>query len=219
MKQGLKDKLLALYTGCFEKYGDIKVRCTGVNSLPLDRIVRFQGDLKKLPDSNLLKLAKSMFIHGFVAPFMLWDDGGEWKSLDGDARTQTLCALRESGIPIPGAFPYSEIEADSEAEAREILLAITSSYNRFQKETLDAWVADLDPEVAETLSLVDTEIELAIASVSDDIAGSGDGEGDAAPNDLEKLIAQIAKLEKKTGNAVFTEIREFAEGLLSDGCA
>lgn len=161
MKDSLKNKLIELY----QDYGDIRIKSRGAGELPLENILDFQGNLKNLPEKKLLKLCKSIFINGFIAPFYLWDHEGDWKILDGHGRLKALCAIREAGIPIPAFFPYAEIEADSESDARQKLLAITSQFGKFQKEVLDEWIADIDPDIAETFALVDGEIKLAIASI------------------------------------------------------
>lgn len=163
MKDSLKNKLLALY----EEYGEITIACRGNESLPIDKIVDFQGDLKKLSEKNLLKLCKSIFINNFCAPFFVFnlDHGVTYQIGDGHGRLKALLAIREAGIPIPAFFPTVEISAENEADARKKLLAITSQYGRFQKQTLDEWIAEIDPDIAETFALVDGDIKLAIASI------------------------------------------------------
>lgn len=162
MKQETKEYIQELY----QKYGEIEIKCDGSNYLPIDSILDFQGDLKKLSDKDLRRLVKSIFIHGFIAPFFTFDDAGDKKLLDGHSRSKAFLAIRESGIQIPGQFPVIEIQATSEKQAREYLLAITSQYGQFQKSVLDDWVADLDAEIAESLRIVDTEMELAIAELA-----------------------------------------------------
>jgi DNA modification methylase len=180
MKEELKDYIQELH----KKYGDIEVRCEGTQHLPVDTIMDFQGDLKKLSEKNLKRLAKSIFVHGFISPFFIFDNGGDNSLLDGHGRLKTVNAIREAGIPIPGQFPVVEIKATSEKQAREYLLAITSQFGEFQKSVLDDWVADLDTEIAESLRIVDTELELAIASLNDSLETQGD---DEVPENVEPI--------------------------------
>ncbi|MCK4825628.1 hypothetical protein KA005_58305, partial [bacterium] len=175
MKDSVKEKIIELY----EKYGDIEVICDGSSYLPIDSLVKFQGNLKNLSEKNLLKLAKIIFYHGFAAPFFTFDNKGDWCILDGTQRREVILAIREAGVPIPGQFPVIEIKADSEQKAREILLGITGSYGEFQKDVLDEWIADIDCDIAESLRIVDTELELAIASLAGDTAGD-----DLVPEDV-----------------------------------
>jgi len=206
VKQDIKNKLHEYY----EKYGEIAIACRGVGTLPIDKISdTLQGNLKKLSDKNLLKLAKSMFMNNFISAFFLWDRGGEWMALDGNARYQTLCAIREAGIPIPGFFPYVEIEASSEQDARQKLLAITSAYNRFQKEVLDEWIAEIDPDIAETFALVDTEIELAIASLDEGEETMGDEPEvtgiDREPSDTDIVRLTVTGLTRKEASDLMVD--------------
>lgn len=173
--------------GLYEKYGTIDINCEGSDALPIDSILPFQGDLKKTPVENLKKLIRSIFIHGFVAPYFVWDGQGDWKLLDGHSRLLAIIAIREAGVPIPGLFPVTVIIADSEKKARAILLAITSQYGVFQKEVLDDWVSELDIEIAESLRIVDEEMELAITSLVEPEETDGDDE-------VPKEVPPITKL-------------------------
>ena len=122
----------------------IEVRCKAADLLPIDRIVEFQGDLKTLTKNNREKLQRSILRHGFIAPFFVWDDHGEWRLLDGHQRLATLIYMRENyGYDIP-LLPVSYIEADSEDDAKRKLLQITSQYGEFTTEGYEDFVFDLD---------------------------------------------------------------------------
>jgi hypothetical protein len=178
VKEDTKEYIQELY----KKYGEIKIICDGSSFLPIDSLIKFQGDLKKLSEKNIKRLAKSIFYHGFAAPFFIFDNNGDWCLLDGTQRREVINLIREAGIPIPGQFPVIEIQAGSEKKAREILLNITSSYGEFQKSVLDDWVADLDEEIAESLRITDTEMELAIASLAEkETDGDDDVPEDVTP--------------------------------------
>lgn len=154
MNQNLKTAILEAN----ERYGDIEIKCTGADSLPLDMILEFQGGLKKRTTANLIRLCKRIFAVGFVAPFFVWDNAGDYMCLDGHGRIEALCAIREAGVPIPGSFPVAYIQAEDEAHAREVLLSITSQYGEFDESELGEWLDGLDAEIAETLRLVDGEM-------------------------------------------------------------
>jgi len=154
MNQNLKNKYLELY----EKYGEIKIACKGATELPLDVIANFQGGLKKRTQNNKIKLATQIFKKGFSAPFFIWDYQGTYYALDGHARTEVLCEIREAGIPIPGMFPVAYIEAENEQDAREKLLGITSQYGEFVEEELYEWLREIDKDIKESLRIVDGEI-------------------------------------------------------------
>jgi hypothetical protein len=120
----------------------------------------FQGGLKKLSQDNAIRLATSLFVNGFCAPFFVWDRQGDAMCLDGHQRTAVLCGLREAGVPIPKLFPVVRIDAMDEADARRKLLAITSQYGEFVRDQLDGWLLGIDDEIKNLIRLVDGEIEI-----------------------------------------------------------
>ena len=145
-----------------QRHGTIQIKCKGADELPFDVIKNFQGKLKKLSQENAIRLATSLFINGFCAPFFIWENGGERWCIDGHQRATVLNSMREAGIVLPNLFPVCFIDADNEADARQKLLTITSQYGEFQKDQLDEWLAGIDEEIRESLCIVDKEIRLAV---------------------------------------------------------
>lgn len=121
----------------------VQIKCKGADTLPIDRIVEFQGELKKLSKENENKLRNSILKHGFIAPFFVWDDHGEWKLLDGHQRLKTLLKMRKEGYDIP-MLPVDYIEADSEEDAKRKLLHITSQYGEFTVDGFENFTFGLD---------------------------------------------------------------------------
>jgi DNA modification methylase len=154
MNETLKTKFLEMQ----QRHGTIQIKCKGADELPFDVIKNFQGKLKKLSQENAIRLATSLFINGFCAPFFIWENGGERWCIDGHQRATVLNSMREAGIILPNLFPVCFIDAENEADARQKLLTITSQYGEFQKDQLDEWLAGLDEEIKESLSLMDREI-------------------------------------------------------------
>jgi len=122
----------------------------------------FQGGLKRLSQENAIRLATSLFVNGFCAPFFVWDRQGDAMCLDGHQRTAVLCGLREAGIPIPALFPVAQIDAVGEDDARRKLLVITSQYGEFQIDQIDSWIAGADEEIRDSLRIVDKEIKMSV---------------------------------------------------------
>lgn len=122
---------------------EIRITCKSADTLPIDRILEFQGKLKKLSKGNQEKLKNSILKHGFCAPLFVWDDQGEWKLLDGHQRLATLISMRQEGYNIP-MLPVDYIEAADEAEAKEKLLNITSQYGEFDMDGLTDFIQDID---------------------------------------------------------------------------
>ena len=137
----------------------IRVTCQGAMTLPIDRIVDFQGTLKKLSKKNLEKLKKRILEDGFNVPFFVWDNAGEYQCLDGHQRLKALLSLREEGYDMP-LLPVAIIEASDVADARKKLLAISSQYGEFDMEDLGDWLDEMSDDVSETLRLVDGEIDV-----------------------------------------------------------
>ena len=165
----------------------IAIRCEGSMTLPLDTILEFQGKLKKLTKSNLEKLKNNILKKGFTAPPFVWDDKGDYRILDGHQRLAALISLREDDYDIP-MIPVALIHAENEKDAREILLQISSQYGEFDMDELETWLDECDSEVAETLRLVDKEIESIQKETKDpDEPTEGDDDlGGSAPEQITK---------------------------------
>lgn len=149
----------------------------------MDVLLEFQGKLKKISKKNLDALKKRIVEDGFISPFFVWDDSGDYRILDGHGRLFALCSLREEGYDLP-MFPVVFVDAKDEAEARARLLSITSQYGEFDTETLGEWLAELDASIAETLRIVDGEIKIAIAQPAETI-------GDDDVPDVEETAVSV----------------------------
>lgn len=135
----------------------IEIKCKGADTLPIDRILDFQNDLKTLSKDNEKKLRNSILKFGFIAPFFVWDDKGDWKLLDGHQRLKTLLKMREEGYDIP-LLPVDYIEADSEEDAKRKLLHITSQYGEFTLDGFENFTFGLDG--FEDIRLVNDEFDI-----------------------------------------------------------
>jgi hypothetical protein len=164
MNEKLKSKYLELY----QKFGEIRIRCQGASTLPIDAIFDFQGGLKRLSQENAIRLATSLFVNGFCAPFFIWERDSDAMCLDGHGRLNVLCGLREAGIPIPSMLPVAYIMADNESEARQKLLAITSQYGEFEIAQLDDWLKNIDADIRDSLRIVDNEMKLSVGVVAEE---------------------------------------------------
>lgn len=136
----------------------IQIKCQGADALPIDLLVPFQGNLKKLTKKNAEKLSKQI-TKRFIDPIKVWQHEGFYKILNGHQRLKSLLFLRESGYDIP-LLPVDYIHADSEEEARENVLMLDSQYGEFDDAELKDWLEKLDAQDRDLLRLVDTEIQL-----------------------------------------------------------
>ena len=135
------------YGGNVEYSPDNKiiVKARGNQTLPIDRLMEFQGNLKRLTQKNRDKLMASILEKGFIAPIFVWDDAGEYRLLDGHQRLKTLLWMRERGWDIP-MLPVDIIEADDEQDAKKKLLAITSQYGEFTTDGYAEFTNDIEIE-------------------------------------------------------------------------
>ena len=134
----------------------IQIKCEGKTFLPLDAILEFQGNLKRISKDNLQRLKNNIITNGFIAPMFVWDDRGDYKLLDGHGRIKALISLRQEDYDIP-LLPVDFIHAENEKQARQMLLSITSQYGEFEADQLKEWLGELDEGTAELLRLVDGE--------------------------------------------------------------
>lgn len=142
-----------------ENAKQISVHCHAHDRVGIEELIYFQGNLKRLTKENRDRLQKSILKHGFIAPVFVWKNNGESKILDGHQRVATLRYMIEQGYYIP-AIPVDYIEAETEADAREKLLHITSQYGEFDLDELQQWAEDLDDDITESVRLVDEAIDM-----------------------------------------------------------
>jgi len=139
----------------------IQIKCKGASTLPLDLLLEFQGNLKTLPKKNLSDLKRRIVEDGFIAPMFVCDIAGDYKVVDGERRLTALISLRQEGFDIP-MIPVDFIEAKDEKEARARVLSISSQYGIMNEAELQEWLNELDDGIAETLRLIETDIEKSI---------------------------------------------------------
>jgi hypothetical protein len=134
----------------------IRITCRGADSLPLDAITEFQGNLKSRTKKDIEKIIKSILKHGFTFPFFVWEHEGRYRTIDGHGRIIALNELRGRGCNLP-LFPVVYIEASNEAEAKEKLLQQNSHYGKITQEGFIEFTAGMEIEMEE-LSLPDITV-------------------------------------------------------------
>lgn len=118
---------------------EIRITCRGADSLPLDAIEDFQGNLKKRSKKDIDLIIKSIEKYGFSFPFFVWNGSGHNYCLDGHGRIQALAEMRRRGVSLP-LFPVAYIEAEDEAEAKQKLLRMNSQYGHMTMESLNEFM-------------------------------------------------------------------------------
>jgi DNA modification methylase len=127
---------------------EVRIKCTGADSVSLEKLIQFQGNLKDLSKENYQKLKSQILEHGFVSPVHVWVNGGEYKILDGTQRTRALKAMKAEGIDVPEKIPVNWVEAENEEQARKIILSLVSQYGTTTSDGLYEFMSDIstDPE-------------------------------------------------------------------------
>lgn len=137
----------------------IKIACKGADSLPLDAIEDFQGNLKRRGKKDIDLIIRSIEKYGFSFPFFVWNGDGHNRCLDGHGRIQALAEMRRRGVDIP-LFPVAYIDARDEAEAKQKLLRLNSQYGTMTMESVIEFMGDVEFE-SEDLALPSGKIEFA----------------------------------------------------------
>lgn len=127
----------------------------------------FQGDLKSISEESLEKLKSGIVANGFIVPFYVWEDSGIYKILDGHQRKIALLSLQADGYEIP-KLPIVQLYGESEADAKLVLLSITSQYGEFDVKELESWVDSLSDELASVFRFTDSEIKFDLPEIDID---------------------------------------------------
>jgi hypothetical protein len=117
----------------------IKNRLIDTQTMPWHeiKILKF-NDLKSVEGREIGKLKESILRFGFIAPFFLYKD----YVLDGSGRNIALEMLEYEGHAIDD-LPVAHIDAKNMVEAKEMVLAISSSYGDVTEESWLAFTGDM----------------------------------------------------------------------------
>ena len=110
--------------------------------VPLGDLRRFQGMLKSLSAPEYDKLKASIIKYGFFVPVFVWKN----KILDGHQR---LFVIEKEGWELAGGVPVVDIEAETETEAAEKLLILSSTYGKVEPQGLYEFTQTHDISLAE----------------------------------------------------------------------
>ena len=73
----------------------IKIKCKTQDTLPLDALTEFQGELKIRDESDYEKISRSIKKHGFLYPIFTWKHG---------KKNYGLTTLQKLTVVIPVSF-------------------------------------------------------------------------------------------------------------------
>ena len=142
---------------------EIEINCTGSDTIQLDELTEFQGELKERSAGDIEKIIKSIKKHGFSFPFFVWAHAGENGNyinhvLDGHGRLKALQKMAAAGEEIP-PLPCVYVSAKDEAEAKEKLWKLNSQYGHMTAESVAAFLGDIKIDFSE-LALPDGVLDL-----------------------------------------------------------
>ena len=148
----------------------IKVKVDkSIPMMDIDEMQDFQGDLKTLSHEAMEKLQRSILEKGFRIPVFIWKKN----ILDGHQRMTAVKELLRTGVYElkDNTLPYIEIQADDERDAKEMLLAISSSYGKMTGDGLTQFMELAEIEWEDIADIVDFP-DINLEAMSD---GSGTG--------------------------------------------
>ena len=156
--------------------------------VPLGDLHRFQGMLKTLSVGEYDKLKASIIKYGFFVPVFVWKN----RILDGHQR---LFVIEKEGWELAGGVPVVDIEAETETEAAEKLLILSSTYGKVEPQGLYEFTQTHDISLAEfdLPDLPDFDLESFKDEFYDEEEGD-EGAADEVPDAPEVPISQTGDL-------------------------
>ena len=154
----------------------IKIACKGADTIPIDELEEFQGNLKELSKENFEKLKQNILENGFSFPISIWlGPKKKKKIIDGHQRLRVLLDMKTEGYEIPG-IPVDFIEAKNEQEAKRKVLAAASQFGKVTDEGFyeflelaDIRIEDVEPMI----DLPDFDIETFKEGYYDEVKSEG----------------------------------------------
>lgn len=150
----------------------MEVKCKTKDTLDLYELTEFQGNLKIREDTDFEKIEKSIRKHGFSFPFFVWHHDGINHVLDGHGRLGALNRMVAGGEQIP-PLPVVYVDCKDEAEAKEILLKLNSTYGHMTAESVREFLGDLEIDLSE-ISLPDGIMDLNLEDTMKDTVNDDD---------------------------------------------
>lgn len=130
----------------------IKISCKYTDSVAIDDLIEFQGELKTINKEELKKLKESILKYGFSFPIFIWKN----KILDGHQRLEAIKELTDNGYEIKdNVIPVVNIEAKNEKEAAEKLLLINSRYATIDQGGFEVFAHDMNINLSEMIPLIE----------------------------------------------------------------
>jgi len=117
----------------------IAIKCKAAATVSIDDLEIVQGRLKYLSETRKKALKNRIIKRGYMDPLAVWDSPNGKFVLSGTHRLIVIRELVAEGYKCPD-LPCNFVYADSLAEAKEDILAMSSSYAVVQEDALDAFL-------------------------------------------------------------------------------
>lgn len=124
----------------------IRITCEGAATMPLDKIVELQGNLKELSTVNYDKLKSLIEAEGFAFPLSIARIKGKpYGVVDGHQRHRVVKRMLDEGYaladgqgrPLRSAgLPVSYVDCKDKAQAGRLVLAAVSQFGKVTDEGL-----------------------------------------------------------------------------------
>lgn len=132
----------------------IPITCTGTDLIDISQLKPIQGNLKERTREQLIKLRGMIIKYGFSFPIFVWHNQDNYYTLDGHGRDFVCKELVKEGYlfqqktgEINTKLPVNFIDADSRQNAKEKLLAVSSSFGTITDEGLYEFLFEPDFEI------------------------------------------------------------------------
>src|SRR5574344_1409037 len=145
---------------------EIKVNCKAADTLDIQDMTLFQGELKTRTDADYEHIKKSILDYGFCAPFFIWEHDGINSVLDGTGRYETLQRMKNAGYDIP-LLPVAYIDCKDEATAKKVLLQINSHNGTMSVDSVRDFLGDVEFNFDDLTLLVSVALNFSDAIPSD----------------------------------------------------
>ena len=148
----------------------MEITCKTNDKLQLHQLTEFQGGLKAREESDYDKIERSIQKHGFSFPFFVWAHDGINHVLDGHGRLGALNRMAKRGETIP-PLPVVYVDCKGEADAKEKLLKLNSTYGAMSKDSVLEFIGDIDidlEDLALPSGILDIQIDVPEAETQGD---------------------------------------------------
>ena len=128
----------------------IHIACTTADTLPLDELEPFQGELKSLSSVEFAKLRRAIVETGFAFPIYIWKSPENvCFILGGHQRVRVLKQLRDAeGFIIP-PVPVVFVEAENIVQAKRRILQDASQFGTVERQGLYEFMSEAALSITE----------------------------------------------------------------------